>query len=399
MADTVTLVSTTDSAEDVQAALTGKPAEPKAETPPAGEKPAGETPPPPAADAKPAETPAGETKPPVETKPDDQQPPASETPEQKTARERRMEKIQGEIDVLWKKKHELRRDVEAEESRLEALRKELTNLAAKGTTTTPPADKPVEAAKPAEIKVEPSRPQPLLADTKPDGTPKYANYEEWVADLATWQGEMAEKRAEARLELRLKAERDERDKKDADERARIERESANRAANEGLAKHQTVIEEFKKTHADYDAVIDGAVDAVVEMKGDYVAAAKAAGQQVDGQVLFAVLDRFTVEDSVNGAALMYYLAKHTDEMKKIVQLPIAQQLIALARLDSRLEGASSQPGPSTKVTPTTKAPEPIKPVGGGPTAPATVSPDNESYAEYKARRDREDRARLGLPVA
>lgn len=393
MADTLTLVSTTDSADEVSAALIGsaKPATPPAEPP--AEPPAPPADGKPAADAA-ATPPASETPPAADGQPPADGKPVAETPEQKSAREKRMERIQGDIDSLTRRKHDLRRDVEAEEARLTTLKNELTALAAKGI---PAGDKPAEPTKPAAaepVKIEPDRPQPLLADTKPDGTPKYANYEEWVADLAAWNREIARKEADAVAEARLKAYREEREKRDAEDRERIERDSANRAATESLAQHHARIEEFKKAHADFDAALGDVADLVVEMKGDYT---RDSGGR-PGEELFAVLDKFTLEDSENSAALVYHLAKNPDEMRRIVKLPVAKQIIALSRLDSRLAGAAPPSGPPAKAPTSTKAPEPIKPVGGGPTAP-TVPPDEESYEAYKARRNREERLRAGLPVA
>ena len=368
---TITLVSTTDPAEDVQAAMTGAPK--AAATPPAADTP------PPAVDPK-----AAEPTPPVETE------------AQKSAREKRQERIQADIDELTRKKHEARRDADAEEARLKALRDELTALAAKGITTPPAAEPPAPAAaKPTEpaVTVTPDRPEPQVTDTNADGSAKYANYEQYLSDHGAWTRELTKKEAAAIAAAQVEAYKRERDQKDAEERDRIARDAATRAATEAFAKHNAAIEEFRKTHADFDAVMGDVADVVTDMKSEY---ARATGQP--GERLFEVIDKFTVEDASNSAALVYHLAQNPDEMRRIVRLPVPQQLIALGRLDSRLEGAAPpQPGPSAKVPPTTKAPEPIKPVGGGPTAPP-VPPDEEDYQAYKARRQREERQRAGLPV-
>ena len=108
-----------------------------------------------------------------------------------------------------------------------------------------------------------------------------------------------------------------------------------------------------------------------------------------------VIDGYTVFDAHDGPALTYHLLKHPDDLKAIAILAPPQQLVALARLEAHLRPAGAKrPGPSAAVA-ETKAPEPIRPVGSGPTA-TTVLPDEESYQDYKARRARELRGRQGL---
>jgi hypothetical protein len=350
--DDITLVSTTDSAEQVQAALTGKPA---AEPPP---------------DEKAAAAPAPET-PPVEPPPAEPAP-TEETPEQKEAREtkeaseagsrlaKRKQSIQQEIDELTRSKHTVRRDVEAEESRLAELRRQRTELEA--ATAKPPEPKP-EDKKPDE-----GRAEPQLDAVDEKGDAKYATYEDYLSDHAKWTKEEAEQAAKRVVEQERNA-----------ERARIERDSVNRVVNERLAAYQANLEEFKKTHADFDAVFE---DAKAEVQEALAA--------IGGDAL-RIVDAYTVFDAEDGPALTYHLLKHPDELKAIAQKQPQQQLIHLARLDQSLRGQGAPPArPSAAAE--TKAPQPIKPVGAGPTA-TTVPLDEEPYQDYKLRRERELKAR------
>jgi hypothetical protein len=358
--DTITLVSTTDTAEQVQAALTGKPA----------------------ADKKPetkADAGTGEEPPTTEAPPPPDAPPAEETPEQQDARETeeaseagtklalRKKKIQNEIDAEIRRKHDVRRDVEAEEARLGDLRRQRQELEAQARPAETPKPEATPAATPAD-----GRPEPKLDAVDKDGNAKYATYEEYLSDHAGWTREEAVLAARKVIDQERLADRE-----------RIERDSATRAVHERLASYNTNLEAFKKTHADFDAAFEDAKDAVQDTL-------VAMGPQA-----LKVIDGYTVFDAEDGPALTYYLLKRPDELKAIAIKPPQQQLVALARLEERIRqgGAKKKPGPSS-ATPETKAPEPIRPVGSTPTA-TTVPLDEESYQDYRARRERELRARRG----
>jgi len=354
--DTITLISTTDTAEQVQAALTMKPAKP--ETPPA-------------ADAKPAETP------PAAPAAEEPVTPPEETPEQAEEREakeasdagrrlsKRKKSIQDEIDDLTRSKHTVRRDVEAEEARLADLRRQRQEL----ESAKPPEGKPeTPPAKPAEGRVEPK-----VDAVDADGNAKYATYEDYLSDHAVWT------REEAILATRKLIDDDR-----LAERERIERDSVSRAVTERLATYNTNLDAFKKTHADFDAAFEDAKEAVQDTL-------VALGPQA-----LKVIDGYTVFDAEDGPALTYYLLKRPDELKAIALKPPQQQLVHLARLEERIRPTGAKKtGPPAVTATETRAPEPIKPVGSGPTA-TTVSSDEESYQDYRARRERELRARRGM---
>ena len=247
--DTITLISTTDTPEQVQEALTNKPAEKPAET--SGETPA-------------AETPAAET-PPADA------PPADETPEQREEREtkeaseagrklgeraaKRKKSIQEEIDELTRSKYAARRDVEAEEARLQELRHQRQQL------EPPPEAKREDRRPAAQAKTEgpegtEGRSEPKLDAVDEQGNAKYATYEDYLSDHAVWTREEAILAARTVLEQEKAADRD-----------RIERESTTRAVNERLAHYNNNLETFKKTHADFDAAFEDAKEAVQDALG------------------------------------------------------------------------------------------------------------------------------------
>lgn len=378
MDKTVTLVSTSDTPEQVQHALTGTP--PPAAAPAAAEPPAAPaaTDPPAAAAAEPAATePAAVAGATPAT-------PADETPAQKTERERRdgkargrIERIETEIAALTRTKHDVRRDVEAEEARLTELRAESERLQAEiGARATTAMHQPggSPAAAPADAK-----PEPKLEDTNADGSPTFASFEAWQVAHSKW----SEESVLSKVEQRLIKEREERE---IAERARIERDSATRAQDEALAQHQTNIESFRSQHADFDAVIDDVKETVIELREEH------------GKGVMNTIDTFMVKDAENGPAILYHLAKNPDELREIAALDPPRQLIRLAKLDAKLATkkpatTSAKDGSDRVAPPVTQAPPPTRPVGAGPTAPAAVSLDEADYATYKRTRQEQLAAR------
>lgn len=369
--DSITLVSTSDSAEQVAEALGAAPAAKE----PAAADPAAATP---AATDPAAATPAA--KEPAAADPNAADPtvvPENETAEQKTAREaragkveKRINKIQGQIDELTTKKHTVRRDVEAEEARLATLRAEIAALQGGADPARVPATPAADPVRqPAADATAFDKPRPKLDDTNADGQPVYANYEAWVEAIGDWSAEKAAAASRAEIAAMRKA-----------DSARIERESASRAEQEHLATYQSKLEEFKQSTPDFDAVYAAAAEDVTEIIEEL------------GPHAIDVIDLYTTRDADNGPAIVHHLMTNPDEMRRIAGLPVPMQLAALGKLDARLDGAKTSTGPSSKVAPTTKAPEPIKPVGSSPTATVTPDPEKESYAEYRDRRNREELA-------
>lgn len=385
MKDTLTIVSTSDTADQIQAALTGAPApaEPAAKAP---EAPAPATPP--ATPETPTPAPAATEEPAQPTAGDETPPPANETPEQKAEREskrdRRIAKIQSQIDTMVRKREDENRAYEltkaqreTEEAKLAAARAELARLQNGGdpdASPAPPAAAPAKADTPRPT-VEGKtfdQPMPKADDTDAAGNPVYPDYDDFIAAVALWSAEKA--RFEARAEY------------EAAERARIERESAIRDTQDAVATYNTKLDAFKQTVAhDFDAVADDAAHDVAEIRREL------------GVRSLDIIDRYTTHDADNGPALVYHLLQHPDEMRRIAQLPMSHQLIELGKLDVRVgtqtprQDAASPSGPSSVVPPVTQVPEPIQPVGPGSTAPVPRNLDELPYQEYKRIRNQQER--------
>jgi hypothetical protein len=367
--DDISLVSTTDSAEEVQAALTGAPVAEAAPVVPAEPVVAATAPvvpvvaPVAAAPEKPAVPEAA----------------AEQTPEQKadahlSARDKRIAKINAEIAEATAKKHETRRDVEAELAQLETLRTQRAALEASRTTAPAPATAPVPDV---------VGPAPLLEDFSTAGK----TYEEWIAATVAWDGakrEAAFAAREAAFNKRIDdAEARITQRQTQADAERRQQEFDNSAAQNAHSVYETKLEAFKTAGAtDFDEVLLSAKDAVNDLIDDL------------GPQALNVIDRYTVYDADNGPAINRFLATNPDEMRRIAALPIPQQLAALGKLDNRLDPATTTPA-RVPVVPVSHAPSPIKPVGGSPTA-SSVPPEDEPYPIFRARREREERAARGI---
>jgi hypothetical protein len=359
----ISLVSSTDTPEQVQAAL--------AETPVVEETKKPEAAAPPAADDKAAAEKVAADKAAAdaaakETPPADGEETAVQKAEKasKTARERRNEKIQSQIDKQIAARENARRDAEAEEARVNALKAERAALE---------AELALKKALPATDAAAP--PKPKLADTKADGTPRYANYEEWVDAVGEWHADRAKAVTTQSVET-LKKEQTQA------ERDRIDHARAVRAEQNAVASYESKLDAFRTSTPDFDAVLSAAQEAVQEIVEDL------------GKDALHALDTYTVHDAENGPAIVHYLSQNPDEMRRIAELSIPRQLAALGRLDERLAPASKKPAQRAK-PPVSSAPDPITPVGGSPTS-SSVPLEDEPYPVYKARRDREERAARGL---
>ena len=367
MSNDITIVSSTDSEAEVQAALTGTPVpEPVVPTPEAKA----------AADKAVADKVAADAAAAVAAKPGETAPPADETPAQKlereklSSRERRQNRIQSEIDKLTAAKHQAKREADAEEARRDALKAEAAALEVTKKAAAVPAPETVAAAAVA----------PKLDDVDVDGKPKHATYEDWVNASAVFHAERAAERVAAKkaTETETKLEKKQ---TDAD-RARIVHDAAVREEQDALALYNDRLETFRSSTPDFDATYEAGKEFVLELVEEH------------GPDVMNVMDRFTTRDADNGPALMHHLLKNPEDMRRIAALPVPQQIAALARLDARLEPASTSTA-QPPAAPVTRAPEPMKPVGSTPTA-STVSPEDEDYRVYRDRRNREEREARGL---
>lgn len=90
-----------------------------------------------------------------------------------------------------------------------------------------------------------------------------------------------------------------------------------------------------------------------------------------------------------GPQIAYHLGTHPEECARIAALPPAVTLIAMGRLEAQLETATSGPAPVASRVST--APPVIRPVTGGAHA-STVDEDSLPMVEYIRRKNLEDRA-------
>ncbi len=230
----------------------------------------------------------------------------------------------------------------------------------------------------AEIEKLKAQPQPVVKPEFVEPKPKvedFSTLEEWADAVVDWSGR--------KTKFETVAETQETVKKAVDERVSADRQQT--AEQEILVRHVGRIEEFKKTHADFDAV-----------------AQKALADQVPlTQIMIT-----HVMHSELGPALLYHLAKNPAEAQRIATMNQGPALVALGRLEAKLEGGNTSPQPTveqpsggttiaasvgekrtlTLVPPVNNPPPaPITPLGGG-SAAVTKDPEKMSLSEYQAWR-------------
>lgn len=96
-------------------------------------------------------------------------------------------------------------------------------------------------------------------------------------------------------------------------------------------------------------------------------------------------------DSDNSAQLLYELAKDPKEYQRICGLPYGAALRALGRFEAKIEKSSEPTSVEKPINRTSKAPKPIKPTGGRSTRATEKSIFDEdlSFDEYKRLRSKQ----------
>jgi hypothetical protein len=295
--------------------------------------------------------------------------------ETKSRREKRRQSIQDEIDELTKTRSAMRREVEADQARLAAVRQEALALTAKPET-------------PAATTEDPE-PNPDQFDT----------YEKYVRAAGRWEARQESRRLQIEVDKKLEGDRKSR------ENAALER-----GRQDVIAQHDARMAAARTVHADYDAVIAANEDLRVPPALYQAIPFSPVGAEVmyhlakNPDVADALLDlpisapmRDAIMDSTATLApkLLSYLAEHPDECKRIASTPDPRaQLRAMGRLEARLDVALSGPTPAAK--PVSNAPPPIKPVGSSATATTLSTRELAQQGrgrEFMERRDREERER------
>jgi hypothetical protein len=216
----------------------------------------------------------------------------------------------------------------------------ITELAAKRNEAEAKADAEKRRADELEERIkalESSKAAPVEQGDKPNRQ-QYDTEDEYIEALADWKAsEAIAKREQQQREAKLKAESD----------------SIDSAFTARLEKAVTEIEDYKEVVS----------SATVEIPDFMVMA---------------------IKESDQGPMLVYYLAQHPDEAKKIAAMRPIQALKQLLQIE---KGLSEDDEPAPKASPERKrAPEPITPVKGS-TTPNPGKP--KSFDDYRARRKAE----------
>lgn len=217
----------------------------------------------------------------------------------------------------------------------------------------------------------------------------FETYEEYTEAIADWKyainNASRESEIDKRVEARLKAERDTQTKNSAAEKQKAQSDRYRAKETEARAKY-----------LDFDERVNNP-----ELRASNL-------------VLQLLVD------SEHGPEVAYYIATHKEIADKLWSL--GESGMALkefgkieARVESALEAAAAPtaarsdapvkdappvvpPAGTQPARPvaTTKAPDPITPVGGGTQATVTTDPDQMSYQEFRTWRASQERKRAGL---
>lgn len=317
--DEITVTSTTDTPEDVDAAL-AEGTEPDTATKETTEEPE------PDAEGEEEGAPAEDE--------EEEEPPAEgeEAQPKRGGRRGGGKTMQQRIDVLtWQ--------INRERAEREELQRQLQ------ARETPP-----EAPKPPEFE----EPEPNIND--------YETLEEWQRDVGAWNRRLAKFEMKQELDARL----------------------------------QNVITPEKVQAAQIQQSFESNL---TKYREDHPEFSKLAQKMIDqGVPTTPLMNTHFVHAGEMGPKLMHYLALHPDECRRIAALPQGPQLVALGKVESKIEagalsgrnngGNRETPPPAAQTASRNRnqpPPEPPNPVGNrGGNAPR--NPENMTYAEHKAWR-------------
>lgn len=283
------------------------------------------------APAAPAPAPAAAATPPAEPPPvpapAPPPPPAAAPASEDDVASEAGKTLAGQRNKLQERINQLTHDKYANQRELIAAREQIAAMQARLDAM----DRQVPQQQEAPPAPAPTRAKPLAADV---GT-KYQTYEDFVEDLADWKAE--QKVAAARAESEHVRQSEESRQREAAERA-----AEAQAQDQFLARAT----EFAKEHPDYQETVLAASD-----------------------LNAPPMMRTHILRSDMGPALVYHLAKNREDFNKIVKMAAGPMLVALGKLEARLEkeatptpaAAAGLPVPP-KPAPITSAPPPIVPV-------------------------------------
>ena len=273
----------------------------------------------------------GPTEPDVTARADeDEEEAATDTPKRKRRRQRRGRSYK-------ERASQLAREKSIEKSRADALEARLASI-----NQAPPPATPAPGVQESEQKASPGAEATPAEDDRPQQD-KFETYDEYQEALVDWK-----------VSQRLTAH-------EAVERDRIAREETQRAQESLVAAHTARIDTFRSEHDDFDAVVERGKDLPMT-------------RPMQDAVL----------NSEEGPAVMYHLCQNPEECDRIAGLHPMLAIKEMGKLEARLEAART--GPASSAEPLTRAPRPIKPVGGGHTA-STVPMDKLPYQDFKRARE------------
>jgi hypothetical protein len=356
-----TLTSTTNSAEQVQAALADPPPV-RADVVPATPAKTDEDPARPASDEPPAAaaTPAAATETPAAADEDDDDldedgPTEADASAAGATLAKRKARAKTRIRQLTKEKNELLLDSTAKigerDRKIEDLSREIAALKAKPTgDATPPAQAegqaPPSAAATAVVPDEDQpQPEPKLDD--------FESIEDYTRAHGKWNV------LESKREDRLAARKREHDA------------SVEQAFTEAKVRLGKSVEESRQRHDDWDDV-------------------KAAAAEIRMPTELAM----EIQDSEVAGELMYHFAKHPAELEEVMQLGPRRGLKRLGQIEAKVRdqiappAAAAEPAkPAAVARPVavSRAPAPVTTVGGGSTATSRKL-DEMDYQSFKKAR-------------
>jgi len=166
--------------------------------------------------------------------------------------------------------------------------------------------------------------------------------------------------------------------KEARDEQKAERQAIAEAEREIELNYAEKVSAFKAEHEDWDEVIGESEISIPTVVGN------------------------AIKQFENGPEVVYYLAKNPKEAQRVDGLPPVLAVAEIGRISARLEKAASeeQPTNGSKAGPDrapiiSKAPPPIKPLGGNALRNIKSSAETEDFQEYKRRRAIEEKAARG----
>jgi hypothetical protein len=211
-------------------------------------------------------------------------------------------------------------------------------------TEVAPVNQPQPQAQPTQQQY--AHPKPTVEDKNPDGTAKYATYEDYVESLGRWAAK--------------------------EERSTWERENAVRQQQREISEK---IAEARERYEDFDEV---AIPAITKVVGSQSVSPAAKAMLNDSDVL---------------PDLAYVIGGDAQTLEDFLKMPPGKQLRYIAVTEALIKGELGDDEPETQAgakppaKPQTAAPKPPSPVGGASSRAFDVSDESLSPEEWMRKRN------------